>query len=195
MPVRWEEARGEQLRKNPNRVKGGGTAKKRGDLAEQEFDLAARSYMNHGLLSLHELHAPFITQGSAKLGGRKRLYGYYKKQSEADRLVVLPPNGRACFIEVKSAMPKRKDSIWLLDASLHQYDSMALAAAHGALGLYALRWRLDQGREVAWRLYPVQELERTEKHITFSLTEGRLVEIEGGLPDWLPVVQHLMLEY
>ena len=192
MAIRWNELSGNVV--NPNRVDGGAQARQRGEIAEEEFDRAARQYENSSLISWHETHAKFVEVGRTNIRrqkGRSFVYGYWEKQGGADRLAVLPPAGRSCWIEVKSAQSKTKNpNRFLLYHGLHQYEAMMQATNVGALAFYALRWLDADGRLVEWRLHPVERLVRDDKKITFIRTEGLLAKMESdGLPEWLPAAR------
>ncbi len=189
MTIQWNGSSENVI--NPNRVEGGAQARRRGEIAEKEFDLAARQYENSGLISWHENHAKFVEVGRTNIKRRSFVYGYWERQGGADRLAVLPPAGRSCWIEVKSAQSKTKNpNRFLLYHGLHQYEAMMQATNVGALAFYALRWLDVDGRLVEWRLHPVEQLVRDDKKITFIRTEGLLAKMESdGLPEWLPAVQ------
>lgn len=190
MAIRWDEDTGTVV--NPNRVDGGTVAKNRGEMAESEFDLSAKQYERFGQLSWHDTHAKFVEIGRTTVKRQSYSYGYWEKQGGADRLAILP-GGQACFIEVKSALPKAKTKPdqWILRHSMHQYDGMLEAFTMGALCFYAVRWLDINGRLVEWRMHPLDQIDKAEKKITFIRTDGLPVPMAtDGLPEWLPAVTH-----
>lgn len=171
-----------------NRVQAGKTAKRRGDLAEKEFDIASRYYKANRRLDWQPIHAQFIALGTVKNGsGRGKVYGYYKERSAADRVLTLADlGGRAVWIEIKSFSAKNTKT---LDKGLHQYDQMRDAVETGAaMAFYATRWRWGAGREVEWRLFAVQGLVREVGRIVFAREAGLFVPSPQGWPEYLPVI-------
>ncbi len=170
--------------KNPNRIKGGKLAKRRGTQAEQEFDIACRYYRNNYLIDWHPTFPEFVVLGHLEDGAVR---GFFKDKGTADRVISLAKlGGRTCWVEIKSFA--RLDQKTLNDKKdIHQYDMMLAAVEDGkALAFYAVRWKWR--KIIEWRFYPVSDLKRQYKEIVFEREAGLLVPSLKGWPEWLDVV-------
>ena len=169
-----------------NRSLGGLRARNAGKATETWFETSCRQY-DGVVVRRNYMHTEIIAnspKGFAKIMG--------KAYPDWD-VVIGPLDGKSCLIDAKSVSSKNKKTMEFEGTLSKQYHAMLDNIKVGGLGFFLVEWKHDSyGSD--FRLFSAAALRPNRLEMgkrpsmTFVRDQGLPIDLNRGLPDWLPVV-------